>query len=708
MLHAAANKSMLCAVDNVQVVIDDSREWHSKTLMIEVASSLEDNKIIELNLVSTFGVNTRVSKKQLELGLNKHWLPSHFDSDDRETRLGALCRHFSVPALLSGFALRVRRYRDSNLYFECERGRGFESRKDGDSLVNLAQVSDQRVPTTAKAISGLSQRCPFRFYIGWSVFHRRWFIPHSQMGCANHLGHLKLPTPICNARAVDMSDSEQELHTDVAQSGSVFSSHERLLHKRNQITLSRGKLQYLRQQAKELRFNAAVTCVVGAEAVNLKNVKNPTPADKLLAEFDSNTDISYVALIAEFNTDKLTIKKKRKRKGQHHLDDVEASSLKDHCGGASQTAKLMNYTARQMRIRKNLQVGPDEDQVILLAFAWTTKQAKLRMEMFAELCVADVVHGTNKEERGLLVFSGMDSHNKTHSFTWIYVPAESRWVFRWAIRDVLPALHSERVLKKMRILITDQDGQLMLAISDLMRDNNSWLTSGKLVYRNCAWHKLNRNLTDHKDFHGLVALLNDEAMLEWNALVSWLWHIVRRPETIYETNLLFILLELYIEKDTKLPDELKRRFIDFVGKKFQEEQHKYCAHNFVDVMHFEKTTTNAGEVENSALKGHGYAPGPLDGLDVAAEKVKARTDQRFRHKQVTASRENVTVPSKEVDRKNTVAGIARVASNKLMKAHSVSSHFDRYRVSDYECYVRFRRSDAKPLARGGSITVLFF
>ena len=113
--------------------------------------------------------------------------------------------------------------------------------------------------------------------------------------------------------------------------------------------------------------------------MNLKHIKNPTPADKLLAEFDSNPDISYIALIAKFNTDKLTIKKKRKRKGEHHFEDLEASSLKDHCGGASQTAKLMNYTARQMRIHKNLQVGPDEDQVILLAFAWTDKQAKLRL-----------------------------------------------------------------------------------------------------------------------------------------------------------------------------------------------------------------------------------------------------------------------------------------------------------------------------------------
>ena len=186
-----------------------------------------------------------------------------------------------------------------------------------------------------------------------------------------------------------------------------------------------------------------------------------------------------------------------------------------------------------------------------------------------------------------------------------------------------------------------------------------------------------------------MALLNDEAMLEWNALVSWLWHIVRRPETIYETNLLFILLELYIEKDTKLPDELKRRFIDFVGKKFQEEQHKYCAHNFVDVMHFEKTTTNAGEVENSALKGRGYAPGPLDGLGCCSRqnKVKDRSAIQTQASHRIKGKCHCPIEGSRQE-KHSCKGIARVASNKLMKAHSVSPHFDRYRVSDYICYVQ--------------------
>jgi hypothetical protein len=42
--------------------------------------------------------------------------------------------------------------------------------------------------------------------------------------------------------------------------------------------------------------------------------------------------------------------------------------------------------------------GPDEDKVILLAFAWNDNDSRIRFEMFAELMVADLAHSTNKEE----------------------------------------------------------------------------------------------------------------------------------------------------------------------------------------------------------------------------------------------------------------------------------------------------------------------
>jgi hypothetical protein len=158
------------------------------------------------------------------------------------------------------------------------------------------------------------------------------------------------------------------------------------------------------------------------------------------------------------------------------------------------------------------------------------------------------------------------------------------------------------------------------------------VSKSNLVYRNCALHKLNTNLTDHKDLWLLISSLTDDAHVEWNTFVSWLWYLVRRPETAYETNLLFILLDLYLHEDTKLKPELKKRFINFVGKNFQEEENKHCEHNFIDVMHLDKNTSNTVEVENSAIKRHGFDffPPPNNGPSFS-EHTRTNPTNKYAH-----------------------------------------------------------------------------
>jgi hypothetical protein len=86
----------------------------------------------------------------------------------------------------------------------------------------------------------------------------------------------------------------------VTQSGATYSSQERLLQKRNDFRLSNGKLKYLWKQTKALHMNSPVMCKVGVDMVDLTGIKNPTPADLLLAEFNNNPGISHIALFAEF------------------------------------------------------------------------------------------------------------------------------------------------------------------------------------------------------------------------------------------------------------------------------------------------------------------------------------------------------------------------------------------------------------------------
>jgi hypothetical protein len=71
----AAPKSMQEAVASVQADIEARCDWVTSELIVDVAVSLKDVKLVPLNLVSTFGSRTRVSKKQRLTGqLNWHWL----------------------------------------------------------------------------------------------------------------------------------------------------------------------------------------------------------------------------------------------------------------------------------------------------------------------------------------------------------------------------------------------------------------------------------------------------------------------------------------------------------------------------------------------------------------------------------------------------------------------------------------------------------
>jgi DNA polymerase II large subunit len=76
----------------------------------------------------------------------------------------------------------------------------------------------------------------------------------------------------------------------------------------------------------------------------------------------------------------------------------------------------------------------------------------------------------------------------------------------------------------------------------------------------------------------------------------------------------------------------------------------------------------------------------------------------IRMKQMTATRGNISQPSKEVDREHSVVELTRFASDFLMDQCGASKRFNRYRVADLECHVRYRRADTKPLECGELIT----
>ena len=167
--------------------------------------------------------------------------------------------------------------------------------------------------------------------------------------------------------------------------------------------------------------------------------------------FDQDPNSNYIALYAEYNTTRLTIKKKCKHRQDHSITqvpdedlvkktavapadqpsvsvtEVDAAKLKD----AATSAKVEAEKLRQS-IRDSLSVTSTEGR-ILLALVWTDRDSRTRFDMFPELLAADCTYGINKEERSVMLFTGIDGNNQTFTHTWAFLPSEGKWVFNWIL-----------------------------------------------------------------------------------------------------------------------------------------------------------------------------------------------------------------------------------------------------------------------------------
>jgi len=199
-----------------------------------------------------------------------------------------------------------------------------------------------------------------------------------------------------------------------------------------------------------------------------------------LLQLESRSDTSYVAIFADFETDHLTIRnKKRSSSGSTEDSIVDQNQLVDDSDSASRFAN---------KVREALSVTGSGQ--ILLALAWTNDVATRKLTMFPEFTSSDTTESTNAEERPLWIFTAKDSNNQGFPHTWAFLPNLSRWVFSWCFGTAMPALHPPSVLARIQICTMDEDAQENAALRGLAGRGRLY---ENVSIRNCAFHKIHRN-----------------------------------------------------------------------------------------------------------------------------------------------------------------------------------------------------------------------
>ena len=129
------------------------------------------------------------------------------------------------------------------------------------------------------------------------------------------------------------------------------------------------------------------------------------------------------------------------------------------------------------------------DGEFLLAVCFVTDEAREYHKLFPSVLGLDVVFGTNAEKRPQMRGTGKTASNKNLPLIDALLPSQQKWIFDWFINDALPSLLDRDALLQTKIILTDQDKELMGVIDSALKNKDK--VYGGAVRRICKWHKVN-------------------------------------------------------------------------------------------------------------------------------------------------------------------------------------------------------------------------
>ena len=150
----------------------------------------------------------------------------------------------------------------------------------------------------------------------------------------------------------------------------------------------------------------------------------------------------------------------------------------------------------ELQRTKNLVVG----NKILLSVAWCREDERKLFEMFPEVIMFDVTHGTNSEGRPLGVSSSCDGNMEVFTPFRVFMPSECQWVFQWIISTAIPSLLGTESLSRVQLFLTDGDSKIYKCF-----DNVQPTLYPNAVHGLCVYHLVAQGIDKIKSqFRGLT------------------------------------------------------------------------------------------------------------------------------------------------------------------------------------------------------------
>lgn len=166
-------------------------KWVTPEIRLTVATSLDDDTPLEINLASTIGYKKHVTKTMKPEAA--YWLDSRLHQNTPHYRASVLAPLFVQACQKAGFVVMMKEHDDklpgnrSKVLFVCNRFR-FHKPK------STSAASKSKTRSSQRAVKLLGEEtCGFKFNVYFDGTRKRWFVPKQQAGSIEHRGHVPLP-----------------------------------------------------------------------------------------------------------------------------------------------------------------------------------------------------------------------------------------------------------------------------------------------------------------------------------------------------------------------------------------------------------------------------------------------------------------------------------------------------------------------------------
>ena len=333
------------------------------------------------------------------------------------------------------------------LHIICEHGR--------ESVTALRQQNKSLKYKTSRPMTDV-ERCPFVLKVFCANHDGCWYLQptyenHSE-SCV-HKGHVQL--------------MPEDVHTPLNQLDEDALELALQMHELQLDDSLKAKLINIRSEGSTKFTPAQIRYAIArAQAEKICNDfdHKQSSAEKLLASFDKmkqdNHDIEFVALIHDAKLGKFLLKMPKGRPSK----DVQNPDEK------------MDIT----KIRESM--GINDNQQVLLAFAWVTGDELRMVCKFPELFFMDVTEKTNLEKRGMFIATGMDGFGKIFVGLHCFMPNAQACSFNWIYKHALLELWKKEVVERVQVAVTDGENALYSPLLNESRKESS-LWRNLEVYR---------------------------------------------------------------------------------------------------------------------------------------------------------------------------------------------------------------------------------